>query len=311
MGRWPARVHGTDCAATASPRGGNFAWDSPGARHPSWLSTLFAGHRRRVVAGAAADLGAEPDQRIVLATDHAFLHGDYRVVGDLDVFRADLGAALGDVAEAHAEVVLRDLPAVGGVGGVHLQFRDPHQEPGAGEGALVIRVVADDVAHVLAQEALDALAELLRPLHVGLLHPELAGLHRGIGGERRDLERLGVVERHVRDQVPDHREGAHRGERDGLARLEGGHPRHAREARPPVDLHRAGPALAGLAVPADRQVAGLGRLEAVQDVQHNLALVDLDLVVGELPLPGVAPPDPQRYLRAHLIASLAGARPGA
>src|SRR5215475_16201480 len=29
-GRWPARVHGTDCTAAARPRGGNFAWDSPG-----------------------------------------------------------------------------------------------------------------------------------------------------------------------------------------------------------------------------------------------------------------------------------------
>src|SRR5215467_15072831 len=203
-GRWPARVHGTDCTAAARPRGGNFAWDSPGcairpARRVPRVSrsakkgdsALLARHRGRVVAGTAGDLRAEPDQRVVLAGDHAFLHGDYRVVGDLDVFRADLGAALGDVAEAHAEVVLGDLPAVGGVGGVHLQFRDPHQEPGAGEGALVVRVVADDVAHVLAQEALDALAELLRPLYVGLLHPELAGLHRGIGGERRDLERLG------------------------------------------------------------------------------------------------------------------------
>src|SRR5215831_14133658 len=216
MGRWPARVHGTDCAATRRPRGGNFAWDSPGARHPSWLSTLLAGHRGRVVAGAAADLGAEPDQRVVLAADHAFLHRDYRVVGDLDVFRAGLGAALGDGAVAQAEVVLGDLPAVGGVGRVHLQFRDPHQEPGAGEGALVLRVVADHVAHVLAQEALDALAELLRALHVDLLHPELARADRGIRGERGDLPRLGEVERHVGDEVPDHREGAQRGDRDGL-----------------------------------------------------------------------------------------------
>src|SRR5439155_21600588 len=52
--------------------------------------------------GTAEDLAAEPDQRVVPAVDDALLHRDDRVVGDLDVFRADLGAALGDVAVAEA-----------------------------------------------------------------------------------------------------------------------------------------------------------------------------------------------------------------
>jgi hypothetical protein len=77
------------------------------------------------------------------------------------VLRADLGAALGDVAEAEAEIILGYLPPVGGVGRVHLEFGHPHQEPRAGEGVLVLGVVADHVAGVLAQEALNALAELL------------------------------------------------------------------------------------------------------------------------------------------------------
>ena len=41
--------------------------------------------------------------------------------------------------------------------------------------------------------------------------------------------------------------------------------------------------------------------EAVQDVQDHLTLVRQDLVVGEVPLPGVAPPDPQRDRRAHWL----------
>ena len=40
---------------------------------------------------------------------------------------------------------------------------------------LVLLVVADDVADVLAEEALDALAELLAPLDVDLLHAVAAG----------------------------------------------------------------------------------------------------------------------------------------
>src|ERR1022692_3850259 len=60
--------------------------------------------RRGIFGGPAADLGAEPDQRVVLAAGHPFLHRDERVVGDLDVLRAHLGAALGDVAIGRAHV---------------------------------------------------------------------------------------------------------------------------------------------------------------------------------------------------------------
>ena len=41
-----------------------------------------------------------------------------------------------------------------------------------------------------------------------------------------------------------------------------------------VDLGAAGAALAGLAVPADGEVAGLGRLDAVDGVEHHLAALD-------------------------------------
>src|SRR3954451_12305068 len=47
-----------------------------------------------------SDLGAQERHRIVLAVDYALLHRDDRVVGDVDVLRAHLGAALGDVAHA-------------------------------------------------------------------------------------------------------------------------------------------------------------------------------------------------------------------
>ncbi len=155
---------------------------------------------------------------------------------------------------------------------------------------LVLLVVTDHVAGVLAQEALDALAELLRALHVDLLHPVLARLQVGRRGERGDLARLLVVERDVRDQVLDHRERPHRGDRDGLALLERVHPAHAHQLRHAVDLGAAGAALAGLAVPADREVRGLGRLQPVDDVEDDLALVDLDLVVVEVTALAIAPP---------------------
>src|SRR5579859_6268841 len=112
------------------------------------------GNLRGVFSRTSRDLGSEPHQRVVLAPGHALLHRDQRVVSDLDVLRAYFGAAFGDVAVAQPEVVLRDLPPVRGVGRVHLQFGDPHQEPRACERRLVLRVVADDVAGVLAQVTL-------------------------------------------------------------------------------------------------------------------------------------------------------------
>ena len=48
---------------------------------------------------------------------------------------------------------------------------------GPAKARLVLLVVTDDVADVVAHEALDALAELLRALDVDLLHAVLARLH--------------------------------------------------------------------------------------------------------------------------------------
>ncbi len=74
--------------------------------------------------------------------------------------------------------------AVGGIERIHLQRGRIHQEARADE--LVVHVVvAQDVADVLAQEALDALAELLHAVHVGLLHAP--GAVGGVGLARLEL----------------------------------------------------------------------------------------------------------------------------
>src|SRR5690606_21556891 len=165
---------GQSAALTAEPRtspaargGGGRSRETPGA------SAGRSGGRGVLPLLDDAELGAEPHDRVVLAAHDPLLHRDQRVVGDLDVLGADLGAALGDVAETETVVVLRDVAPVGLVRRVHLQLGDPHQEARAGEALLVLVVVTDDVAHVLAEEALDALAELLRALHVHLLHARL------------------------------------------------------------------------------------------------------------------------------------------
>jgi len=86
------------------------------------------------------------------------------------VLGAQLGAALGDVAVADALVFPGEfLAVVAGVERVHVEFGGADEVARSGERRLVLVVVADDVAGVLAQEALDALAEFLRALDVNLL----------------------------------------------------------------------------------------------------------------------------------------------
>src|SRR5438132_11863831 len=107
-------------------------------------------------AGERAPHAAE---RIVEVVHDALLQRDDRVVRDVDRLRADLGAALGDVAEADARLLLQVAAARDGVERVHVEAGDADHEARAGEGVRAL-VVAQHVAHVLAEEALDALAEL-------------------------------------------------------------------------------------------------------------------------------------------------------
>src|SRR5262249_388301 len=105
----------------------------------------------------------QPLQRIIVLIDDAFLERNDRVVGDGDALRTHFGAALGDVAVAEAISLLQIRGAVLDIERVHLQRRRVDEEARADELAVLV-VVAQHVADVLAQETLDALAELLHAL---------------------------------------------------------------------------------------------------------------------------------------------------
>ena len=78
------------------------------------------------------------------------------------------------------------------------------------------------------------------------------------------------------------------------------------QPRPAVDLGAARAALAGLAVPADGEVGRLGGLQPVDDVEDDLALVDLDVEVLELAVGVVAAPDPELARRSPSVLSSIG-----
>src|SRR6185295_6884010 len=161
MARACAGVSATSPAGTGTPN--SFRMALP------WYSWIFI---ERSLLGAA-ELAQQPHHRVV-GIDHPLLERDDRVVGDVDVLRADLGAALGDVAEAYTCVLGQELGAVDGIERVHLERGGLDEEARPREALLLLLVVADDVADVLAQEALDALVELLPALDVLLHHPVLA-----------------------------------------------------------------------------------------------------------------------------------------
>src|SRR5829696_7104806 len=226
------------------------------------------------------DLAHQPLGRIVVLVGDALLEGDDGVVGDVDVDRADLCAALGDVAEPEAVVVLEVGQPVGLVHRVHLQPLVSDEEAWSCElGVLVVG--PQDVADVLAHKALYALLRFVETLDILLVHSEgslLAGLER--------LDALGhlVVPGHVGDQVLYDGEGPHGAYvyLRPVVLLDAG---LAQQLGPAVDLRAARAAVGGLAVPSHRKVGGLLRLYSEHRVEDDHAL-------------------DQRYLVIYLLATL-------
>ena len=111
----------------------------------------------------------ESRHRIIKLIDDAFLHRNDRVVSDADVFRANFRAAFGDVAITEAVVVLQIRDAVFGIERMHFQRSGVHQEAGADELVMLV-MVAQHMANILAEKTLDALSEFLNAINVFLHH---------------------------------------------------------------------------------------------------------------------------------------------
>src|SRR6266571_4050751 len=249
-------------------------------RVPGLLASWTVNCLARGMALPPEKLTGQPNERIEIAVHHPFLERDDAIVGDLDVLRADLGAAARDVAETGPELCPDGGDPVLRVEGMHLEGRQADHEARPDKGVLA-RLVAQNVTDVLAQIALDALAKFLHPVHV-LLHHAVRRVGRSRSRpERRDPLVLLVIPGDIRHQILDDREGLHRLDVDGLGGGELVHARHAGELRLPVDLHAAGAALPRLAVPSHRQVVREPCLDPVQDVQDDHAGIDVHAVLDE------------------------------
>src|SRR5205823_3065103 len=144
---------------------------------------------------------------------------------------------------------------------VHLQASHADEEARAGEALapFVARfaglaehvMIAQHVTGILAEEALDALAEFLDAIDFFLAHaPGAVRIVRRPRLERRDHFVDRVVPRDVGHQILHDREGVHRLQNDRQLGRNGIHARHAHEAWLAVDFRGTRAALARLAVPA-------------------------------------------------------------
>src|SRR2546430_191138 len=177
-----------DCAmATDSP------WFWVDASGPDWETERLAG-----------EFPPQRREGIVVRVHHPLLERDDGVVRNRDRLGTDLGATLRDVAIADPARFAEIGPAVRLVERVHLVHRGAHEKRGAHElGVLAVR--AQHVTYVLAEEALDALAEFLGPLDLVLIHAP--GTIRRVGGaglERGDPLVDFVVPGDVGHEVLDH-----------------------------------------------------------------------------------------------------------
>src|SRR4051812_24186224 len=82
----------------------------------------------------------KPHHWVIKVVNNALLQWNDRVVGNVDLFRADLCTALGDVTETDPEVIFKQLGARQPVERVHLERRYANEEAWATELFLLLMV---------------------------------------------------------------------------------------------------------------------------------------------------------------------------
>src|SRR5260221_1967448 len=111
----------------------------------------------------------QPGKRIVKAIHNPLFQGDDSVLRNGDVLRANLAAASGDVAVTDAVRLFQLGDAVLDIERMHFERGDVHEKARPGEFIELV-MLAQHVAHILAQETLDALADFLHTIDALLLH---------------------------------------------------------------------------------------------------------------------------------------------
>src|SRR6185437_9713788 len=151
----------------------------------------------------------QPLQGIEIAIHDALLEGNDRVLSNRDGLGAYLPATSRDVAVADVVLSSQIADAVFSVQRMHFK-RSGIDEQARTNEFVVLVVLAQYVANILAEETLDTLAKFLHTLDVGLLHaPRAVWCVGGPGLELFDRLLGSEVPRNVRDQIANDRERVH------------------------------------------------------------------------------------------------------
>src|SRR5947209_4362805 len=137
------------------------------------ISFMFAStlHRFNVFAVRFAfQPSPDPAKRIEELVHYAFLQRNDRIVGNLNIFGANLSAAFRNVAVPDTLRLPQLLNPVFGIKWMHLQRGYVHQKPRTNE-LVVLVMIAQDVADILAEKTFDAFPEFFDPIDIALLHP--------------------------------------------------------------------------------------------------------------------------------------------
>src|SRR5579871_285357 len=175
---------------------------------------------------------------------------------------------------------------------MHLQRSRTNEEPRSAKLLLLI-VITQNVADILAKETLNAFAKFLYAIHVALVHlPPNPGPRLKRWNLPINLE----IPRNIRNQILDHRKRLHRKDVDGLIKRKRVHPSLASEPRTAVDLSRARATLSRLAIPPHSKIRSLMCLNPMQRIKHHHTRNERHTIVGRRSTILVASEDPQRYL---------------
>jgi len=170
---------------------------------------------------------------------------------------------------------------------VHFQASGANEEARATEG-IVLGVIAENVADVLAEKTFDALAKFLDAIDVALVHfpfDIFSGLERG------DFLVDLVIPGDVGDKVFDDGKGFERRDGDGLVERERVHTRFTGEAWTAVDFGGAGATFGSFAIPANGEIGRLMGLDGMERVENDHAGGERNLVVDGLAAGFVAAED--------------------
>jgi hypothetical protein len=237
-------------------------------------------------------------QWVVVSVHHPLFELNDGVVGDLNASGANFGAASRDVAIFNAELLFDFRDTVFNVQGVHFVLGEANEVSRSCE---IVKqfVIAEHVAGVYAQKALDAFTEMLDSVGLHLIEFPVHGFWTVDG--RNALGNL-VVPTDIGHQIFHVRKRLHWTDLNGLASRGFGnniaHSSHAHQTWATVDLGGTRAAFPGLAVPANRHVRLLFVLNAMEAIEHHHAFIELEVVRFEFSFFALASEDVERLCGA-------------